>query len=99
MPANVSLLAGAGELARTFNTGLSSGVNPASINSTASGTAVNVNGNISVSNNTLTLDLGSIVNSDNDGDTETYVFSVELDTSALVPSAATQDLTISSALR
>lgn len=98
LPANVSLLAGAGELARTFNTGLSSGVNPASINSTASGTAVNVNGNISVSNNTLTLDLGSIVNSDNDGDTETYVFSVELDTSALVPSAATQDLTISSAL-
>lgn len=98
LPANVSLLAGAGELARTFNTGLSSGVNPASINSAASGTAVNVNGNISVSNNTLTLDLGSIVNSDNDGDTETYVFSVELDTSALVPSAATQDLTISSAL-
>ncbi len=98
LPANVSLLAGAGELARTFNTGLSSGINPASINSAASGTAVNVNGNISVSNNTLTLDLGSIVNSDNDGDTETYVFSVELDTSALVPSAATQDLTISSAL-
>lgn len=98
LPANVSLLAGAGELARTFSTGLSSGVNPASINSAASGTAVNVNGNISVSNNTLTLDLGSIVNSDNDGDTETYVFSVELETSALVPSAATQDLTISSAL-
>ncbi|MHC6648279.1 tandem-95 repeat protein [Alteromonas sp. HB246098] len=98
LPANVSLLAEAGELARIFNTGLSSGVNPASINSAASGTAVNVNGNISVSNNTLTLDLGSIVNSDNDGDTETYVFSVELDTSALVPSAATQDLTISSAL-
>lgn len=98
LPANISLVAGAGELARTFNTGLSSGVNPSNINSTASGTAVNVTGNISVSDNTLTLDLGSIVNSDNDGDTETYVFSVELDTSALVPSAATQDLTISSAL-
>lgn len=98
LPANISLVAGAGELARTFNTGLSSGVNPANINSTASGTAVNVNSNISVSDNTLSLDLGSIVNSDNDGDTETYVFSVELDTSAIVPSAATQDLTISSAL-
>jgi len=98
LPANISLVAGAGELARTFNTGLSSGVNPSNINSTASGTAVNVTGNISVSDNTLTLDLGSIVNSDNDGDTETYVFSVELDTSAVVPSAATQDLTISSTL-
>lgn len=80
LPAGLSYVSGTARLARTFDTGLSASANPGGVNSAASGTFVSlVDGtDVLVIGSALELYLGAIINSDNDGDAETYVFEYQV---------------------
>ena len=74
LPAGLSYLAGSSRLARTFDTGLTSSNDPGGINGAAAETFVGLTDgtDIIISGQLLTLDLGHLINSDNDEGAEGY---------------------------
>ncbi len=96
VPAGFTYIAGSARLQRVFDTGLSSSMNPAAINATAS--SIDVSPSLVVSGSNIRLPLGDVLNSDNDADSASYILLVDLETVGLVPSSATQAFNIASSI-
>ena len=80
LPAGTIYLPGSARLARVFDTGLSASVNPGGVNIAPSGDFVVLNDGADITNaagpggtTTLTVQLGDVINSDNDGNLEQYL--------------------------
>ncbi len=86
LPSGLSYIPGTGRLARNFDTGLTSSENPGSVNSTASGTFVDLTDGteLVVNGQAVSLFLGNLINSDNDFSNETFVLEIQ----AVVDNAA-----------
>ncbi|TMO83078.1 Ig-like domain-containing protein [Pseudoalteromonas spongiae] len=92
LPSGMTIGAGSTTLTRVFDTGLRSADNPGNINAAASDVAVSVMPD--VTGERVTLFLGGIINSDNDGNDEQYQLRLTLETAALVPTTISKDLTV-----
>ena len=79
LPAGLTYLPDSAQLARTFDTGLLSSTNPGGINSAATGNFINLTDGVDLIENgsQLSVFLGEITNSDNDGNAERYVLSIQ----------------------
>ena len=92
IPTGLLYQSGSATLKHNFDTGLSATRNPASINTTASGVAVNVDNLLTNTNNSVSLVLGTVVNSDNDVDSELYQLNLSLNSTVGIPTASSTDL-------
>ena len=83
LPDGLSYVAGSARLARVFDTGLTSSINPGDVNNASSGTFVSLadGSDIDINNNQLTVYFGDITDSDNDSNDETYIleFTTQVD--------------------
>lgn len=93
VPSDFSYVNNSARLIRHFDSGLIAAANPGSINTTATDTAVNVHGVISNVGNVLSIHPGTVINSDSDVNDETLTFLVQLNTSALAPTTASENFT------
>ena len=94
LPDDIALAANGASLSGDFTSAMSAANNPGDINNTTADTPVDVTNQVSVSGNQLTLNLGSVVNSDNDDDAESYTLSLVVSTSSIVPTSASEDLSV-----
>lgn len=90
LPVGMSFVVGSATLTPVFTSALNSSVNPAAINGAASGAVVALPASAVVlgtsgANPTLTVPLGTIINSDDDADAETYTLTYK----AVVQNVAT----------
>ncbi len=92
IPTGLAYQAGSAALSRTFDTGLTATHNPAIINSTASGTAVNIDSLLTTDGNNIALVLGTVVNSDNDANAELYQLNLTLTSTSSIATASSNDL-------
>jgi len=79
LPAGMSYLGGSARLMRSFDTGLVASANPGSINGALSGTFVALadGTDVTVSGQTITLFFGDVINSDDDGNAESYTLELK----------------------
>ena len=79
LPSGLTYVAGTCRLARTFTTGLTASANPGGINSAVSGTFIPLadGSDITINGGTISLFMGDVINSDNDGDTEGYTLELQ----------------------
>ena len=99
LPANFSYVGGSARLSRGFETGLVTAINPGNINVAASGAAIDVDSVISNNANVISVNLGDVINSDNDVNDETLTFSVQINTNAFIPTLAAENFDFSGAIR
>jgi uncharacterized repeat protein (TIGR01451 family)/fimbrial isopeptide formation D2 family protein len=80
LPVGLSYVAGTARLQRVFDTGLSSSVNPGSINTAGSATFISLTdgSDLLVTGNQIDVFLGDLINSDNDANTESYTLEVKV---------------------
>ncbi len=88
IPNGLVYQSGSAVLNRVFNTGLTASHDPATINTAASGATVAVDSLLSTSANTVSLVLGTVVNSDNDADDEQYQLTISLTSTTSIPTAS-----------
>ncbi len=93
LPVGLAPVAGTARLARIYETDIRATENPGGINSAASGDFVALTDgvDVQVSSSEITVDLGHIINSDNDANDETYI----LEFQALVQNISGNDAGIS----
>ncbi|MFC4701140.1 tandem-95 repeat protein [Glaciecola siphonariae] len=96
LPAGFTLVSSSAMLKREFDSALGASNNPGNVNSTTSGSFVSAP--VSVNGSVVSLNLGNINSADNDADFARYVLSVQLDSSGVVPTAATESFTVGSDL-
>ena len=79
LPEGLAYIEDSARLARVFDTGLNSQLNPGDINSAASGAFANLTdgSDIKVSGKGLSVALGDIINSDNDANSESYILELK----------------------
>ncbi|BBB33538.1 hypothetical protein TTHT_2101 [Thermotomaculum hydrothermale] len=79
LPQGLNYVAGSARLARIFDTGLTSSMNPGDINNAPSGSFVSLtDGNdIEINGSQIRLFFGDITNSDNDGNAEQYILEIQ----------------------
>jgi len=87
IPAGLVYQESSAVLSHSFDTGLNASYNPANINNVLSGTEVSVDNLLNHSGNNISLVLGSVINSDNDGNDEQYTLSIILNSATSVPTA------------
>ena len=95
LPSGMSYLAGSGRLARVFTTGLQSSADPGGVNGVPSGTFVPLTdgSEVVVSGQEVSVFLHDIINSDNDGDAESFIFELKAVVENVVENQAGTDLT------
>ena len=96
LPTGFSYIANSALIKREFDNALTSSANPGNVNAAANDSFVPTT--VIDNSNAVSLNLANISSTDNDADNATYIFSIGVDTSALVPSAATQSFDITSDL-
>ena len=79
LPTGLTYIAGSSQLARNFDTGLSASNDPGGINSEPAGSFVPlVDGSeLDINGQVLSVLLGDVINSDNDGNGETYTLEIQ----------------------
>lgn len=89
LPAGMAYIAGTARLARTFDTGLHASRDVGGINSAPSGTFVTLAASdVEISGSTLSVFLGDVINSDDDGNAESYVLEYQVVTENVIGNQA-----------
>jgi uncharacterized repeat protein (TIGR01451 family)/fimbrial isopeptide formation D2 family protein len=92
LPEGLSYLDGSATLTRVFDTGLSAANDPGQINATISEVSSNVDSEILVNEQDVSLALGGLINSDNDVNDEQFILTLTLDSDAIIPRQSSEDL-------
>ncbi len=100
LPAGLTYLPGTARLQRIFDTGLTASQNPGGVNSAASGAFIALadGSDLTVAGQVLTLFLGDLINSDNDGNAESYTLEFQAVVANIAGNDAGDTLTNSATL-
>ncbi len=79
LPTGLTYIPGTARLSRTFDTGITAATDPGGVNTAASGTFVALadGTELDISGQVLSLFLGSVINSDNDADAESFTLEIQ----------------------
>jgi fimbrial isopeptide formation D2 family protein/uncharacterized repeat protein (TIGR01451 family) len=79
LPSGLTYIPGTARLSRTFDTGITAATDPGGVNTAASGTFVALadGTELDISGQVLSLFLGSVINSDNDADAESFTLEIQ----------------------